>query len=123
TLSSAVNQLTNAGQVRPTAKKAILLFTDGVPNLGTTTTIPDYGAFAEASRAGINGIPVFTIGLSTNSTIQPHEDQVLGDGNPPSNQQGIAYKSGNLAVYYPVAGGTSLNSAFQAVARSLVVLQ
>ncbi|PWT94307.1 MAG: hypothetical protein C5B53_13500 [Candidatus Melainabacteria bacterium] len=123
TLHSAVAQLTSSSQSRPTAKKAILLFTDGVPNLGTNTTIPDYGAFNEASAAGTAGIPVFTIGLSTNSAIQPHEDTVLGDGNPPSNQQGIAYRSGNLAVYYPVAGGTSLNSAFQAVARSLVVLQ
>jgi hypothetical protein len=127
-LQSARTQLTDASKTRIASKKAIILFTDGVPNLPGNFSAPDYGAFQQATLAGGSNIPVFTIGLSQNQVIQPYEIEVLGDGNEDAqahggSSQGIAAKSGNLAHFFLVTNAADLNAAFQAVARSLVVLQ
>ena len=129
-VQEGVSQLTNASLFRPAAKKAIVLFTDGVPNIGTNSSAPDYGSFAQATAAGSANIPVFTIGLSQVAEIYQYETQVLGDstladGTPaaPLGDDGIAFLSGNLARYIPVTDPTKLRAAFQSIARSLVVLQ
>lgn len=127
-LQEAISQLTNASLVRPSAKKAVVLFTDGVPNIGTNTTAPDYGSFAQATAASSANIPIFTIGLSQVAEIYQYETQVLGDSTlsgalAPLGDDGIAYLSGNLARYIPVTDPTKLRAAFQSIARSLVVLQ
>jgi Flp pilus assembly protein TadG len=131
-LASALNQLqTNS---RPNARRAIVLFTDGVPDEGTVnegphngttyTNWPFYGSDTIATDASTANIPVYTIGLSQNAGITPIESSVLGDGKNGSGN-GIAYISGNGATYSAVAGGNpqNLDQAFQSIARSLCVLQ
>ncbi|MCA0316193.1 MAG: VWA domain-containing protein [Candidatus Melainabacteria bacterium] len=122
-LQSALNELTDAAKYRPRAKRAIILFTDGVPNEpGGSSAAAESAAFAKASLANSKGIPIYTIGLSQNATIKPKEDAFLGD-NKGGSGKGIAFISGNNAIYVSVTKSADLNKAFQTIARSLVVLQ
>jgi Flp pilus assembly protein TadG len=121
-LHAAITQLTDPSKARPRAKKAIILFTDGVPNVPVDTATAQADAFAEAANANKNNIPIYTIGLSQNAAIKPLEDAFLGDGNGGSGK-GVAYISGNNAIYVSVTNAADLNKAFQTIARSLVVLQ
>ncbi len=121
-LQRALNELKNTAKFRPGAKRAIVLFTDGVPNLPTDTTTAAIAAKAQASAAKAEGIPIYTIGLSQNPAIKPAEDALLGDFKNGSGK-GIAYLSGNNAIYISVTSSTQLRQAFQTIARSLVVLQ
>jgi len=122
-LQRALAELTNASKFRPGAKRAIVLFTDGVPNMpGNDLTVASNAAKAQADIAKANGIPIYTIGLSQNPAIKPAEDNLLGD-NKNGSGPGIAYRSGNGAIYISVTTSTQLRQAFQTIARSLVVLQ
>jgi hypothetical protein len=126
-LGKAITELTGADH-RSGAKRAIVLFTDGVPNMPSSSSQPDFGAFAQATTAGGQGIPIYTIGLSQVVGIQSHEAQVLGDGqetgvNYPLGSTGVAAISGNGAIYIAVTNNADLQAAFQTVARTLVVLQ
>jgi len=122
-LSQALSQLQNNADYRPAAKRAIVLFTDGVPNLpGGTIAAATTAALAQGTAAGQPGvnIPIYTIGLSQNPALQGQEASLLGDSvsNP-----GIAYLSGNNAIYVPVTSASQLDQAFQTIARSLCVIQ
>jgi von Willebrand factor type A domain len=119
-LQEAVNELKNASDARPSAKKAIVLFTDGTPNLPGSPTAGASAALNVATTAGTAGIPIYTIGLSQNPSIQGPENTLLGDStaNP-----GIAFKSQNNAIYVPVTSSSQLDQAFQTIARSLCVIQ
>jgi Flp pilus assembly protein TadG len=121
-LQAAITQLTDSTKFRTRAKKAIILFTDGVPNMPVDTATAQADAFTQAANANKNGIPIYTIGLSQNAAIKPLEDAFLGDGNGGSGK-GVAYISGNNAIYVSVTNAADLNKAFQTIARSLVVLQ
>jgi Flp pilus assembly protein TadG len=122
-LKEAIKELIDPTKVRPSAKKAIVLFTDGVPNQpGGTIAAGDSAALAQATSANTNNIPIYTIGLSQNPQIKPLEDALLGDGQGGSGN-GIAKISGNNAIYVSVTTPTQLDQAFQTIARSLVVLQ
>jgi hypothetical protein len=127
-ISDALNQaltiMTSSTYVRSTANKAIILFTDGIPNEPTSTSVGYADAISEAQQAGAASpvVPIYTIGLSQNTTILPQENNLLGDGQG-SNPQGIAYYSApNVATYYSVTNPANLNTAFQQIARSLCVL-
>jgi hypothetical protein len=119
-LHEAITELTDPTKFRPKAKKAIVLFTDGVPNLPVNDATAKAAAFTEADLAKTKSIPIYTIGLSQNAAIKPLEDAVLGDS---AAKPGIAYRSANNAIYVSVTNSADLNSAFQTIARSLVVLQ
>lgn len=120
-LSEGIKQLTDQSRTRSEARKAIILFTDGVPNLPVDESTGASLALAQASIAKTKGIPIYTIGLSTNNAISSAQNNLLGDGN--GTPQGIAYRSGNGAFYVKVNNAQGLNAAFQSIARSLVVLQ
>jgi len=121
-LAEGISELTNAADYRTTAKKAIVLFTDGVPN------IP--GGFGPASTNTLNyvtandgntvNIPIYTIGLAdaSNPTLITLENGLLND-----NSGGIAAISGNQAFYVPVANSAQLDQGFQRIARALCELQ
>lgn len=121
-LTAAINMLSGSG-ARKAAKKAVILFTDGVANEpgGTTTTGSSLALNAASTASGL-GIPIYTIGLSQNPSIQPMEATLLGD-NQNGSGQGIAYVSANGAIYVQTTSASQLNEAFQTIARSLVVLQ
>jgi len=117
-LRIALDDFENTSKARKKAKKAMVLFTDGIPNRPDNETNGKAAARAQANRAKRLGIPIYTIGLSQNPDIVSDQDNLLGMGS-----QGIAKISGNGAVYVRVNNSADLNKAFQTIARSLVVLQ
>jgi hypothetical protein len=125
-LTTALTQLTDPTKYRPSAKRAIILFTDGIPNQPSGETSLGPMAIAVAKKCAKAGIGVWTIGLSTNPLITVDEQKVLGDNSSNAPYQGITYWSNqpnNIATYTPVSNPASLQAAFQQIARQLVVLQ
>jgi hypothetical protein len=124
-LNQAITIMSSSTYTRTTAKKAIVLFTDGIPNQPGGTTATGYAdAIAQAQVAGslTPVLPIYTIGLSQNASILPAENNLLSDGQN-GHPKGIAYYSApNTATYYSVSNPQDLNSAFQQIARSLCVL-
>jgi hypothetical protein len=116
-LSTALSQLSNTSDYRPGAKRAIVLFTDGVPNVPPPAATANTAALAQGTAAGAGNIPIYTIGLSQNPAIQSQENALLGTSG------GIAGLSGNGAIYVPITTSSQLDAAFQTIARSLCVIQ
>lgn len=121
-LHVALDQLADPNKSRNLAKKAIVLFTDGVANEPFDIYSANSAAMKEAQRAAQLGIPIYTIGFSQNNDVKPLEDKLLGDGKNGSGM-GIAYASGNHATYASVQTTKDLKDCFQTIARSLVVLR
>jgi hypothetical protein len=121
-LHLAIQELTDSSKSRSQAKKAIILFTDGVANEPFDIYSANSAAMKEAQRACQYGIPIYTIGFSQNLNVKPLEDKLLGDSQHGSGS-GIAYASGNHATYTSVRTTKDLNDAFQTVARTLVILR
>jgi hypothetical protein len=127
-LTSAYTDVTTNSRTNAT-NRAIVLFTDGVPDLPSYTS-GSGSAIGEGATIGGAGIPIYTIGLATNTAIQQYEDDTLSDNvnafGGDSAAKGIAWAASNAGAgqseYFP-ALTTTLNTAFQAVARSLCVLQ
>jgi len=120
----AGDSLTNPTKFREGAKEAMIVFTDGTPNLPGGSDNARQQCFNLAYWAHSVHLPIYTIGLSQNSQVKPLEDSLLGDGSKgDGSDQGMAYISGNGAIYTSVTDHAQLNDAFQTIARSLVVLQ
>lgn len=112
-LDHAITDVTTNG--RATARKAIVLFTDGIP----TPSIPNNSNSAIINRAGdcaAPNIPIYTIGLAQGAdpALVAQEDSLL---------KGISDAGGVGGQYFATTSATQLNSAFQAIARSLVLLR
>jgi hypothetical protein len=139
-LTNSITIMSDTTKTRATAKKAIILFTDGVPTGDDAHPANNYhenegyaDAIAAATTAGGLSpapIPIYTIGLSQNASILPQEDALLGDGlpapptHPTAYPRGIAWDSdANVARYYSVVNPQNIEEAFQQIARSLCVIQ
>lgn len=122
-LKAALDDLENTGKSRARAKKAVILFTDGIPNRPINESTGKSEARVQARRARRLNVPIYTIGLSQNAAIVPDQDQLLGDSRMPPPRNGIAALSADGAIYIRVNNSAALNQAFQTIARSLVVLQ
>ncbi|PZM79036.1 MAG: hypothetical protein DKT66_21365 [Candidatus Melainabacteria bacterium] len=120
-LKLALDDLGNTSKTRARAKKAIVLFTDGIPNRPVNESTGKSEARNQARRARRMNVPIYTIGLSQNTSIISQQDALLGDSRTTS--QGIAALSADGALYIRVSNSAALNQAFQTIARSLVVLQ
>ncbi|MBX9567366.1 MAG: VWA domain-containing protein [Candidatus Obscuribacterales bacterium] len=93
---------------RPNAKKAIIMFTDGIPTAGVPS--PEQACFSAANACRQKGIAVFTVGLNLAPQERQEQAQVL-------NQiTGIA---GNGGRFFQVNDASKLNGAFSSIARSL----
>ncbi len=121
-MKEAIDELIDNSKTRSTAKRAIVLFTDGTPNLPGGEGPAKSACITQARRAKGAGIPVYTIGLSQNNAITGDQDALLGD-NRNGSGKGIAFESGNGAIYIRVNNSRDLDKAFQTIARSLVVLR
>lgn len=121
-LRIALDDFENTSKARKRAKKAIILFTDGIPNRPDNETTAKAAARTQARRAKPLGIPIYTIGLSQNPDIIADQDRLLSDSRS-SYPDGISKLAGNGGVYVRVSNSADLNKAFQTIARSLVVLQ
>jgi len=119
-LSEAITELdANGPLIRPTAKRAIVLFTDGVSNRPLPSSGSDTAALNQGTAASAAGIPVYTIGLSQNAQILTKQNNLLGDS---AASNGIAYRSGHNAIYVNVSNSSQLDQAFQTIARSLCAI-
>jgi hypothetical protein len=117
-LAKALSDLTPSNNVtRTNARRAIVLFTDGEPNLPA----PDFATNQAtcnslADTAAAANIPIYCIGLSQNPALVNDEFALLG------NQTGITAHD-KLGQYVSVTNPSQLSDAFETVARTLVVLK
>lgn len=120
-LHKAVQQLTTYG--RSGARKAIVLFTDGMPTTGSPlSTDPSANARMAAVEANTAGIPIYTIGLAQNSDIIPYETAILNDTDSNSSSGGIAAIAGHGGKFFLTTDATNLRKTFENIARQLVQL-
>ncbi len=120
-LHQAVQQLRYNS--RPTAKKAIVLFTDGQPTTGgPLSSDPWTNARQAAVEARNAGIPIYTIGLAQNPEIVTSEISILNDTVSSASSGGIAAIAGNGGQFFLVTRIEDLQKSFRHVARCLVQL-
>jgi hypothetical protein len=98
-----------SNKARIGATRAIVLFTDGLPTVQTSSIAP---AQIATDAKGI-GVPIYCIGLCMTPTLQASQNAALNT---------IVNNSGNGAQYFQATSVQSLDNAFEAVARSLVQL-
>lgn len=120
-LNSAVLQLQN--QSRPGAKKAIVLFTDGMPTAGgPLDNDPESNTRRAAALARAAGIPIYSIGLAQNAEIVPDEVRTLNDSNSNPSSGGVSGIAGNGGRFFLVTDLHDLRKTFENIARELVQL-
>jgi hypothetical protein len=120
-LNTAVNQL--SANARPGSKKAIVLFTDGMPTVGgPLNSDPAANARAAAARAQAAGIPIYSIGLAQNPEIIPFETNILNDTNSNSSTGGVSGIAGHGGKFFLVTDVANLRHTFENIARQLVQL-
>ncbi len=120
-LHQAVQQLRYNS--RPTAKKAIVLFTDGQPTTGgPLSSDPWTNARQAAVEARNAGIPIYTIGLAQNPEIVTSEISILNDTDSSTTSGGVAAIAGNGGQFFLVTRIEDLQKSFRHVARCLVQL-
>lgn len=110
---SVVNNLT-----RKKARRAIVLFTDGMPNVpggdaGNENSPAANAAYAAADNAAAIGVKIYAIGLSQNPNIQPIMDKILKKITVTKTQ----------GQYILVSNPADLAAAFQSIAKALIVLR
>ncbi len=133
-IAAALNQgldLLNASPRKSYVRQVLVLITDGVPTVDLNGN-PNPSAGEQLARqaalvANQRQIPIFTIGVAQNETIQLKQDLLLSATSP----GGIAAISGNGAKYFSVSKSTmsssdgevnAISAAFLQVARGLVQL-
>lgn len=119
-LDQAITELRTHG--RPSAKKVIILFTDGVPTVASSGGDPELAARRSAQRAKNENIAIFTIGLSLDPADLAQQFRVLNDSNPNPVTGGIAAIAGNGGKFFQTSDPRELKSAFAKVARQLTEL-
>lgn len=109
-LEEAILQLdTTKGMTRPKARRAIVLFTDGIPNVPSVDPTP---AYDQADSATAKGIRVYCVGLSQNTAILSDMRTILK-----------RISTDPARDYYEVTTPDKLDEAFQSIAKSLIVLR
>jgi hypothetical protein len=122
-MAKAIEQLDKTAtpvRTRDKAQRAIVLFTDGIPNLpGPPPASGIYDENSPAAKAAIaqgtaargKGIRVFCIGFSQNDSIKGTMGKIL---------KKVATKPED---YFPVDNKDLLDETFQKIAKSLIVLK
>ncbi|MBX9686734.1 MAG: VWA domain-containing protein [Candidatus Obscuribacterales bacterium] len=120
-INKAVTQLSSNS--RTGSKKAIVLFTDGMPTVGNPlSSDPSSNARLAAVRAQQAGIPIYSIGLAQNAEIIPFETQILTDKNSSSSSGGVSGIAGHGGKFFLVTKVSDLRLTFENIARQLVQL-
>jgi hypothetical protein len=110
-INEAINQLTGSN-VRPTSKKAIVLFTDGLPN-------PAMDSNAVAQTANSQGIKIFCVCLAQTSDVDTTRSENLLAAQKAAMDP-LANGTQGQAFY--TTSGQELTTLFQQVARALTQL-
>lgn len=112
--SDAANWPTNLNRNRIGARRAIVLFTDGLPTWNTGPIGDQPGDYV-SEQAGKCGIQIYCIGLAQLPALVPLMNTTLGN---------IANNSGGKLYVIPPGTGqaAALDRAFSDIARSLVSL-
>jgi hypothetical protein len=96
---------------RPNAKRAIILFTDGIPNVGSPLSgDPVNNCLLAANLAKTKGIAVFCVGLNLDPAEQQAQNSLLNN---------ITNTAGNGGKFFQVKDPSKLNQAFASIARNL----
>lgn len=120
-LNVAVTQLSTNS--RTGSKKAIVLFTDGMPTTGgPLNSDPWTNARLAADKARKAGIPIYSIGLAQNPEIVPQETQILTDANSSLSSGGVSGIAGHGGKFFLVTDTKDLRLTFENIARQLVQL-
>ncbi len=120
-VNRAVTQLRSSS--RPGSKKAIVLFTDGMPTQGgPLSTDPETNARQAAVQAKNAGIPIYSIGLAQNPEIIPDEVRTLTHQNSDPASGGVSGIAGNGGQFFLVTNSDDLRKTFENIARQLVQL-
>lgn len=117
-VNRAVSQLRNNS--RPGSKKAIVLFTDGMPTAPASD--PEGTARSAARAARDAGIPIYSIGLAQNPEIIPDEVRTLTHTNSNPTTGGVSGIAGHGGVFFLVTNTGDLRKTFENIARQLVAL-
>lgn len=124
-------------QQRPSAKRAIILFTDGQPTAGGSD--PWSYARQKATEVKNEGISIYSIGLAQNDAVIPGECNILNDDptkpisyvdstgtpktyTPGAANPGVSYIAGNNGKFFLVTNSANLRLTFENIARQLVQL-
>ncbi len=105
------NRMFDNSSSRPNAKRAIVLFTDGIPNVGSPLSgNPEQNCFLAAQQAKSKGIAIYAVGLNLNPQEQAAQNSLLGN---------ITTTAGNGGRFFQVHDTNKLNQAFASIARNL----
>jgi len=102
-----------ASNKRAGAVSVIVFFTDGTPtdavNVGGATSYSNYTS-GVINPAQTNGIPIYSIGLALNSTVQQDQYTFLNT---------LSNNGANGSQFFQVTNASTLTSAFTGIARQL----
>lgn len=99
----------NSNLCRVGSRRAIVLFTDGLPT--ANTGVYDTNGTTVSTKAGQCGIPIYCIGMAQVASLTPGMNATLG---PISNNSG--------GKFYLVTNASQLDRTFSDIARSLIAL-
>lgn len=127
-LAEAVRELTPAnGLTRPNAQRAIVLFTDGSPDIDANAQPPspsfatcDSDCVAQATLAhSVNPpIPIYSVGLAMDNSMVGRQGTLLGDITTAANGGAPSGPS----IYQQISNAGQIQTAFESIAKNLVVI-
>jgi Putative Flp pilus-assembly TadE/G-like len=127
-LAEAVRELTPSnGFTRPNATRAIVLFTDGSPNIDSsnmppaanfTACVSDCGTQGTAASAVNPPITIFSIGLAMDPGMVSNQSILLTTVTNAAN----GGSSSGPSTWQQITNASQINTAFQSIAKNLVVI-
>ena len=127
-LAEAVRELTPAnGFTRPNATRAIVLFTDGSPDIDANAMPPspsfstcdsDCQAQATAAHSVSPPIPIYSIGLAMDNSMVGRQGVLLGDITSAAN----GGSPNGPSIYKQIQNAGQIQTAFESIAKNLVVI-
>ena len=105
------NRMFDKDSSRPNAKRAIVLFTDGIPSAGQPLSgDPLTNCRLAAQQSKTKGVAIYAVGLALDPSELQQQNNVLSM---------ITTTAGNGGQFFQVTNASNLNKAFAAIARNL----
>lgn len=127
-LAEAIRELTPAnGLTRPKATRAIVLFTDGSPNIDPSA-LPPNANFTQCvadcqtqatSAYNLNpSVPIFSIGLAMDPNMASNQQICLNSITLAAN----GGSSSGISTWQQITSASQVQTAFESIAKNLVVI-